>query len=480
MSERHLQAKIVKLKGQLKKRNAAYRGLRQRHKELSASYLHQKEKVRMLRRRLDNPRQGINSKAVFSPVGVKIARHKYDLQLISLCVRLYAFAGCSFRGVLRVLHCFQLEMGLRWSELPSKSSVENWVQKLGYHTYLQYGQDLFATDYCLVIDESIVIGQQRMLLVLGLPAHKTGEEALSLGDVRVLGLEVKPAWSGADIAAVVQKVQEKMGKSARYAISDGGSNLKKGIADVGLVRVCDVGHELAKILEHTYQSDPIFNAFTKMVAQLKFKEVLKQTAYLLPPKQRTIARFMNLSPLFEWAAKMLRTLPHLSLPEQQVFSCLTEYRALIVEMEAVFKMINQLLTVFKKQGISIPIIEQCLSICQQYAKTIPSALSERIKKYLAEEKSKLPDQQTVWNASSDVIESLFGKFKSRKAPNNLHGITPLCLTLCVYTHFGDHFSEMKPEIAQALKEVSMADLTSWKRAHLTENQVVKRNKTLKK
>ena len=28
---------------------------------------------------------------------------------------------------------------------------------------------------------------------------------------------------------------------------------------------------------------------------LKFREVMKETAYLLPPKQRTIARFMNLS-----------------------------------------------------------------------------------------------------------------------------------------------------------------------------------------
>lgn len=39
----------------------------------------------------------------------------------------------------------------------------------------------------------------------------------------------------------------------------------------------------------------VFKAFSAAVVAVKFKEVMKDTAYLLPPKQRAIARFINLA-----------------------------------------------------------------------------------------------------------------------------------------------------------------------------------------
>jgi len=459
MSKKQQEVKVTKLKSQLKAKNAENRKLRQRNKDLVASNDHQRRKVKKLRKQIACSRRAVQVSEVCRISGEQVAGHKYDLSLISLCIGLYAWGGCSFRGVVRVLLCIQMEMGLKWKELPGKSSVENWVQKLGYYGYSNYGPDLYKTEYCIIIDESLVIGQQRMMLVLGLPAEKTGQGAIGVADVRGLGMEVKPAWTGDDIAQMLQKVQEKMGKRARYVISDSNSNLKNGIEKAAMVRISDVGHEIARALEHTYKRDETFAAFMKEVSQVKFREVMKETAYLLPPKQRTIARFMNLSPIFEWATKMLKAFSRLSTYEQQVFSFLEQYRPLIAQMESVFKMTQSILKKLKQEGIATQTIEECLTICREFAPKVPQKLSTLIESYLKTEKSKLPEESTVWNASSDVIESLFGKYKNLKASNNLHGVTPLALTLCVVTQFGDQDTfALKAEINLAIPKVSMADL----------------------
>ena len=471
---------VTKLKSQLRAKNAENRKLRQRNRELVASNRHQRGKVKKLRRQAAQALSPVRASQACRVSGEEVAGHKYELSLMSLCVGLYVWGGCSLRGVVRVLLCFQMEMGPKWKELPSKSSVENWVQKLGHYEYSSYGPGLYETEYCLIIDESMVIGQQRMMLVLGLPAEKTVRGAIGAADVRVLGMEVRPSWAGDDIAEMLQKVQEKMGKRACYIISDGNSNLKNGIEKAAMVRIGDVGHEIARALEHAYKPDETFNAFMKEVAQVKFREAMKETAYLLPPKQRTIARFMNLSPVFEWATKMLKAFPRLSAYEQQVFGFLKQYCPLIAQMESVFRMTQSILKKLKQEGIAARTIEECLAICRQFAKNVPQKLSKLIEAYLNATKSKLPKESAVWNASSDVIESLFGKYKNLKASNNLHGVTPLALTLCVITQFGDEDAPaLKAEINQAMNKVSMADLKKWKTTHLPENQVLRRNKTLK-
>ena len=86
---------------------------------------------------------------------------------------------------------------------------------------------------------------------------------------------------------------------------------------------------------------------------------------------------------------------------------------------------------------------------------------------------------TIWHASSDVIESLFGKYKSCKADKPLSGVTPLVLSLCVHTQRDDDKEVRKQDIQNALQSVSMANLSTWKDKHLIENQVVRRKKTLK-
>lgn len=480
MSEKHLIAKIEQIKSDLQENRKENRYLRHRTKELSESREGWKDKYQLLQAKVAKYER--NSRVIndeqLDLVGVK--GHKYSLKVITFSIMLYVFAGCSFRSVHKVLDCCRTEYGLFLGDLPSKSSIENWVQKLGYSEYTQNSMGLYEGDYGIIIDESMVVGQQRMMVVLGIDAVKTDEKALYLGTVRLLYIAVKPSWNWEDVVELLDKVAEKVGKKPIYVISDAGSNLTKGIKGAKLERIADVGHQIAKCVEQTYAKQELFKAFTTSVAGVKFREVMKDTSYLLPPKQRTIARFMNLSGIVNWAADILRVFDKLTPVEQQTFVFLKGFQNLIEELESVFEMTHKMLKIIKNKGLSYENIAQCSILGIQYSAKIPSTLTDKIKAYFKEAKDKLPDETTIWHASSDVLESLFGKYKQIASPNKLNGVTPFVLSLCVYTNFDEHSKEMSSQIKFALENVLMADLNTWKRHNLIDNQVVRRIKILKK
>ena len=213
-----------------------------------------------------------------------------------------------------------MELGIRLEDIPSKSSVNNWVQKAGHYLYTQeISQDGAWADYCITLDESMVFGQERMLLALAAPAQKEGQKALSFDSVRVLGFAVRASWKWPEVKAFLEEIQEKMGKKALYVVCDGGGNLTKGVFESGLTRVCDVGHEICKLMEQTYKDDERYQTWVKAVAKVRFQVFMKGTGYLLPPKQRTVARFTNLSHVVKWSQRMLKQMPNLSLEEQQTY-----------------------------------------------------------------------------------------------------------------------------------------------------------------
>jgi hypothetical protein len=70
----------------------------------------------------------------------------------------------------------------------------------------------------------------------------------------------------------------------------------------------------------------------------------------------------------------------------------------------------------------------------------------------------------VWHNSSDVLESLFGMYKERKAANTLHGVTPFVLLLSLFAwvdQVGNHINldcKAALQALQALQAVRMRNL----------------------
>lgn len=447
------------------------RFLRAKLGDLTQSREKWKSQAKELKKQLRSVRKG----------GLRSARprgHRYSTHLIELCLKLYLLGQCSLRGASSVVGL------LLGGSRPSKSTIANWLRKAGYYVYSRYPDQAPPGGYALILDESMTLGQQRMLYGLLVPAHKSTRQALGFADILGSVLGVKPSWKAVDVVAFLRAIRPAVRQQICYVVSDFDTTLCKALSDAQLVRIADVGHEIGRFLAATYQTAPDFKAFTSDLAQVKFREIMKPTAYLLPPQARAIARFMNLSTSVEWARRLRQAWPQLSAPEQQTFGFIHHHRALIEELVSLFSWINPLLKDLKQQGLSKANLQsvyaQLAHVQQQAPTQRAQALAQRIQQYLQTEQAKLPHSGSCYHMSSDIIESSFGRLKIRQSPNKLNGVTASVLLLALMTKVDKPGRRLQLDVRQAMEQVTLKMVTAWANQTLLPNQVQRRRKVLKK
>ncbi len=469
MPNRQVELKIVKLESQVKNLRKEKRFLKQRVKELGKSRDFQKQKFKTLQ----------SQKGDISPAKklklIAIKRHKYDELTVKICVYLAMISGISLRGVVAILVCIKSELGI-FEEIPSKTSIDNWLKKASFYKYSIYESYQYVEDYCLIIDDSMMVGSQRLLLILSIQANKINEQAINFSDVRIESLAVAKSWSGESISDEIAKVKHKKHKSPLYCISDSATIMLKAQALSSLTHISDCSHGFSNILEKTFKSDEIFIAWQKALGQSKFKGVMKDYAYLLPPKQRTVARFMNIGESVIWTKSILDNFENLSPQEQVAFQWVKEYQDFISNrLILAFELIQKILAILKNKGLSYKSIGECLKTCKEKAYENIKDVLQRISIFLQNEKSKLPNEIANWHTCSDIIESMFGKFKYNLPTNPILGITYSVLQLNLMTQVIE-----KHEIKDALETVFLSDLMRWKHDNLFDNQAIRQQNIFKK
>ena len=101
----------------------------------------------------------------------------------------------------------ELNWGL--SKFPSCTGILNRVQKSGYSIYEETDSLVYAEGYALTVDESMMVGSEKLLLTMGVPAAKKEEESLMPEDVRILDMEIKKSWNSEGIREAFSKVGKK-------------------------------------------------------------------------------------------------------------------------------------------------------------------------------------------------------------------------------------------------------------------------------
>lgn len=410
---------------------------------------------------------------------IRIERHKYTEFIVKLCVLLYTECNVSFRSVPKILQLLNNLLNLGLECIPSANTIENWIKKSGYKSY--HSSKLKGKAYAGITDESMMLGGEKFLMTLGIEAEKEKEGALRKQDVHVLDISVASNWNSTGIKKVFSKVEEKMGSAPAYVISDNDTKLKKSIREKGYIHIRDVGHSMALIIEQVYGKNNKFKGFTKSLSAVKIREVMRKTSYLLPPAQRSIARFMNLSGIIKWGKKIINIFPQLDENEKQVFHFVESNHKMLNGLSIIFKTVNNMLKILKTKGMSEENISTCISMLQTKMNIKDKEVKQvkrSLTRYLEEEKLKLKDAKSCWHASSDIIESMFGTFKFRRSKNRLNGITPYVLLLPLLTEIGDIETCSKFDFKEALESVFMRDLDQWKENNLTENLSIKRRKKL--
>lgn len=346
--------------------------------------------------------------------------------------------------------------------------------------YKTSGDVLQDTKYAQIVDESMMIGSEKLLLTLGVPAEHKGRP-LNSNDVSILDIAVANSWNGEAVGTQLKIASKKVGHDPLYVISDNASIMKKGIRCADLMHQRDISHSLGMFLERTYKDEPDFKNYTKLMTEPKFKYNMKKIAYLLPPNQRTIARFLNISEWVKWSSKMLDVYHTLQADEREVFSFVPANASLINELSEVTVCIRSIEDLCKNKGLS----KQTVAKCHQEIKkrlfndnSRMIELGKTIFQFLDEE-AQLIESDAANNNSSDIIESLFGKYKARKSPNKLYGVTSFILFMPLYTKLSKN-THHKFDFKAALEETPTSQVNAWKKENLTPNLMQLRINCLKK
>ena len=372
--------------------------------------------------------------------------------------------------------------GVLPEKLPSYNTVENWVKKFGLDVYHSAGKSLEGKDYAQVVDESMMIGGEKLLVTLGVPAAHQGRP-LRQRDARVLDLAVAGSWTGEGVRKELEKAAEKAGHPPEYAVSDNAATMNKGIRLCGLPHHHDISHSLGMYLERTYKNAPDFQAYVKEMSDAKFKHNMTKSAYLLPPTQRSITRFINLSGWVKWSCRMLNAYPALSPEEQTIFSFIPANASLINELSEVTHCVQRIEFACKHQGFSKQTGLQCQwHINQHLMDGTPRMvqLGRDLLDFFKTETALLESDDAVHHNSSDIIESIFGTYKVRKSPNKLHGVTPFVLFIPAQTQLSEDKDGQTYLFKERLERTRLKDVADWATKHLSPNQATNRTTTLRK
>lgn len=159
-------------------------------------------------------------------------------------------------------------------------------------------------------------------------------------------------YSGFIITLSLMLVVSTQGHAPIYAISDNGANLKKAMELLDFRHHRDIGHTFATFVRKVYEKDPEYMNFSSLIGKTTHL-ALSDMAYLMPCKQRSIARFMNLYPVIDWSKSVLDNYHRLSDKERYHFSFIPRNASLIEELDENLSCIESIMTICKNDGFSI-------------------------------------------------------------------------------------------------------------------------------
>ncbi len=185
----------------------------------------------------------------------------------------------------------------------SNTTIGYWTQELGLSVYKESCSLFKDKRYALIVDESMMIGSEKLLLTLAMPAINAGS-AITEKDITIVDISIAKSWNGTSIKNDLEKVADKIGHKPEYVISDNGFTVCKAVRDAGYAHHSDISHTLGMFLERVYKKEADFQELSNNVQLARFKYNMQDVAYVQPPSQRSIARFMNMSKWIDWISRM--------------------------------------------------------------------------------------------------------------------------------------------------------------------------------
>jgi len=413
------------------------------------------------------------------PARERARGHHYALAIMLVAVEWVCVANTSFRATAK---CFAVLAGVEspGTDCPSFWTVRDWVLRLGLYEVRR--PKPYAEDWVFIVDSSIAVGLHKALVILGvrLEAMKARGFNLRHQDVCTLELRVLRCCDGPAVQQSLEAAAQAVGVP-RLIVSDASGELRKALslfqADHPEVDWNhDITHRFALLLEKELGGQPWWQEFMSQVNQCRQHTQQTPWSHLQPPAPRTKARWLNVRPLVSWALAVLdyarRNAPT-GEDFARHFGWLESYRQVLEEALQMITLLEETARQLKHEGLNTQQVQQCAQWLEpQSSSQKVRALAEKVLAFLHEQLQAVKAGETLLN-TSDVIESLFGKFKALLSRSPLHAITAAVLLIGALT------SERTPAvIQQAVETTKSADVHAWFAANGEPTLLAKRRQAL--
>jgi len=354
---------------------------------------------------------------------------------------------------------------------PSINSGKSWMLKLGYYNITK--TQTIADDWIYIIDHSIQMGKEKLLLILGVRVKDLPRDrALKYEDVEIIDLQPVKTSTGEVVYEQIKEASKKTG-NPRAIVSDMGSDIKLGVKKFrefspSTVHVYDLKHKIALLVKKILEKDDEWGEFKKFANFVAKKLQNSTLAGYRPPKQKEKARYMNIEDLVRWGDQIsikyerlqetkVKTEDEIKL--ESVIADIAKFEQSVeiwTEMVMVFQLIERFMNIHNLQRDSYEKFYELHEGKLQKLKT------EEAKGFAIQILSFIKEQQEVCNQnerllhSSQIIESLFGKLKFLEKEQSKSNFTSLVLSM------GAMVSKSTPDILKkALESVNVKKIKQW-------------------
>lgn len=326
--------------------------------------------------------------------------------------------------------------GLAEFTVPAFSTIRSWILRLG-HAALTRPLDRTQAWFWL-IDHTMQVGDQKLLVILGgsLSSVTFGERPLALSDLQLVALVPMKHSNGDAVERELEVAALRTGVP-RLIVSDQGSDLVKGTRDYAawrpqVARVADAAHFGANLLQKSWESQPLWTSFVQKLQETAAKLRQSSAAELTAPRLRPKGRFLNLAVQLRFVRMLLGRLdgPDADPRVVEHYGWLAEYREAVRGWLAEHELVRQTIRHLRRHGlhggtqVELNRVWKGLGIGGQAGlRSLARSWCGYVKQYQPRESG------DRYVASTEVLESSFGKWKQLGHQQSESGLTGLVLAM---------------------------------------------------
>jgi hypothetical protein len=410
-------------------------------------------------------------------------RHGYSLGMILFSTLLQISACVGLRCVEKVLRMLTLFFPMSGA-VPSWSSSRLWLLRVGYYKLVRTKQ--VADDWAWIVDFTIQAGCMKCLTILGVRLSLLGNDRQNktLCHEDMEPIEVVPVEQ-ANGEIVYQHLKEAVQKTGvpRQIIADEGPDVKSGIQKFIQQHpqtdfVYDVKHFTANLLERKFKDDLMWTEFTKGASQMRSQ--LHQTAlsHLEPPNQRAKSRYMNMDILVEWGIKILSFLDSLAKPVKteleiqaiQKLDWVFQWRKDLAEWHQILSLIQTTEAFVRTNGF----FPRCDRPLREMLRLDSGATQRAFQirwdliQYVLDTSDKAKPGECLLG-SSEVLESVFGKFKYMQDEHAKGSLTGMVLAIPALVS-----KTTEAVVQRAVETVPVHQVRDWIKEKFGKSAITKR------